>query len=171
MNYMGHMISKECMQSDPEKVGASIRMSKQENRKKVDRLFGMIKYLEPFIPQLSEITAPIRDLLRKDTEWKWHTEQNMSLPLIKDALSSNPVLKIYDVDKPIKIQTDASSYGLRARLVQKGKPVAHASRSLTTVTSVAQLEHWSPELQLRHAAVALAGRAHVKYRSFVEVIQ
>ena len=167
---MEHMISKECMQSDPEKVGASITMSKQENSKKFERLFGMIKCLEPFIPQLSEITAPIRDILRKDTEWKWHTEQNMSLLLIKDALSNNPVLTFYDVDKPIKIQTDASSFGMRACVVQKGKPVAHASRSLTTVTSVAQLEHWSPELHLRHAAVALAGRAHAKYSSFVEVI-
>ena len=37
------------------------------------------------------------------------------------------------------------------------------------VTSVAQLERWPPQLQLRHAAVALAGRARAEYHSFVAV--
>ena len=36
-------------------------------------------------------------------------------------------------------------------------------------TPVTQLECWSPRLQLRHAAVALADRARAEYRSFVAV--
>ena len=39
------------------------------------------------------------------------------------------------------------------------------------VTSVAQLERCSLQIQLRHVAVALAGRARAEYRSFVAVTQ
>ena len=36
---------------------------------------------------------------------------------------------------------------------------------------MAQFQRWSPQHQLRHAAVALAGRAREDYRSFVAVTQ
>ena len=38
----------------------------------------------------------------------------------------------FDVAKPITIQVDASNSGLGAALLQEGKPVVYASRSLTS---------------------------------------
>ena len=42
-----------------------------------------------------------------------------------------PVLNYYDVSKPAVIQCDASSWGLGACILQNGKPVEYASRSMT----------------------------------------
>jgi hypothetical protein len=49
---------------------------------------------------------------------------------LKDMLVTAPVLQ-YDVRKPVVIQSDASSMGLGACILQDGKPVEYASRSMT----------------------------------------
>ncbi len=51
---------------------------------------------------------------------------------IKRALTSDPVLAFYDPEQPVTVQADASQSGLGACLMQQGKPVAYASRTLTT---------------------------------------
>ena len=138
--YMGHLISHEGIRPDPYKVNAVTQMPKPDDRKGIERLFGMVKYLSSFIPHESDVTAPLRNLL-KDTPWKWQPEHAATLQRIKESLTSNPVLAFYDVKKPVKIQTDPSSTGLGACLLQEGKPLAYASRTLTSAEkSYAQIE-------------------------------
>ena len=52
-----------------------------------------------------------------------------------------PILSYYDPKEELVIQCDASQNGLGAALLQKGKPIAYASRSLTdTETRYAKIE-------------------------------
>ena len=132
VKYMGHLISHEGIRPEPDKVNAITQMPKPDDRKGIERLLGMVKYLSSFIPHESDVTAPLRNLLKKDTPWEWQPEHAAALQRIKESLTSNPVLAFYDVKKPVKIQTDASSIGLGACLLQEGKPVAYASRTLTS---------------------------------------
>lgn len=54
---------------------------------------------------------------------------------------NSPVLTYFNSEKLIEIETDASKDGLGACLLQEGKPVAFASRSLTkTEQAYAQIE-------------------------------
>ena len=52
---------------------------------------------------------------------------------LKELSSSTPILQYYDVKKPVQLSVDASSKGLGTVLLQDQKPVAYASRALTTV--------------------------------------
>ena len=85
-----------------------------------------------FIPKLSEVTSPLRELLQKDVHWHWDEYHKKSFQEIKKLLSSDRCLAFFDVSRPITIQVDASNSGLGAVLLQEGKPVAYASRSLTS---------------------------------------
>ena len=90
---------------------------------------------------MSQITEPIRLLIRQDIEFQWNYEQQTAFNQIKDILTSNPVLKYFDVSKPVTVQYDASKSGLGAVLLQDNQPVAYASRSLTdTEARYAQIE-------------------------------
>ena len=51
---------------------------------------------------------------------------------IKIVITKAPLLTYFDHNKPITAQTDASTYCLGCVLLQDGKPVCFASKSLTT---------------------------------------
>ena len=100
-----------------------------------------MNYLAKFLPKLSEVTEPIRQLTHKDVPWNWSASQANAFVLMKELVKEAPVLQFFDNHKPLMIQCDASEKGLGAALLQDGKPVAFASRALTdTETRYAQIE-------------------------------
>ena len=107
----------------------------------VQRLLGLAQYLSKFLPHLSDITKPLRELTQKDTVWVWGPAQQEALKNLKTAVSSTPILRYYNVNEEVTLQCDASQTGLGASLLQNGQPVAYASRALTaTETRYAQIE-------------------------------
>ena len=101
----------------------------------------MVNYLGKFIPNLSELTTPLRQLLHKEVVWNWTEHQQNAFDRLKTCVSSPPVLHYYDVRQPVTLTCDASQYGLGAACLQEENPVAYASRTLTqTETRYAQIE-------------------------------
>ena len=92
-------------------------------------MFGDCWTVLKFIRNLSELTAPLRELLVKNKPWKWAKSQNKSFERIKELLVSKKCLAYYDVQKPVKIQVDASESGI---LLQDDRSNAYTSKSLTT---------------------------------------
>lgn len=61
---------------------------------------------------------------------------------VKNSLTRAPVLRFYNVNKPVTVQCDASQTGLGAVLLQENQPVCYASRALTDAeTRYAQIEN------------------------------
>ena len=141
VTYMGHVISSQGLQIDPEKVQAIIGMPAPTDKDGIRRFLGMVQYVSKFIPRLSEIDAPLCALLKEDNDFKWEYEQEASFQQLKHLCSIPPVLAYYDVNKPIEIECDSSKDGLGAVLLQEGHVIAYASRSLTeTEKRYAQIE-------------------------------
>ena len=112
-----------------------------ENVAGIQRILGMSQYLSKFLPRLSDITKPLRDLTRQDAEWIWDEPQQSAFERLKQAVSATPVLRYYNLKEDVTIQCDASQRGLDAALLQGGQPVAYASRALTdTEVNYAQIE-------------------------------
>ena len=113
------------------------------DKKGVERLLGTVNYLGKFIPNLASLNEPIRVLLRKDIEFQCSHEQGKDLQEIKTVLTENrgPVLRFFNVQKPVTIRCDALPTGLGGVLLQDNCPMAYAARSLTEVKSrYAQVE-------------------------------
>jgi hypothetical protein len=107
----------------------------------VMRFMGMVQYLAKFIPNLSEISAPLRSLVESKTQWHWEEPQKESFRQLKSLVASTPVLRYYDVNSPVTLSVDASSQGLGAVIMQEQQPIAYASRALTsTQQRYAQIE-------------------------------
>lgn len=106
-------------------------LKKPDNKKAVQRLLGSVNYLRKFIPNLSELTSPLRQLLQNKTVFKWEVEHSLAFEQIKNVLSELPNLKYYDINKNNVISVDSSSHSMGAVLFQDGYPIAYASKALT----------------------------------------
>ena len=141
VSFMGHILTSHGVKMDPEKAKAIQEMPKPEDVEGIQRLNGFINYLAKFLPGLADVTEPLRRLTRKDVEWQWTEEQEKSFEEIKRLVTTAPILSYYDPKAELEIQCDASQKGLGAALLQKGKPIAYASRALTdTEERYAQIE-------------------------------
>lgn len=76
---------------------------------------------------MSEITAHLRELLKKNLLWHWTKNHQAAFEEIKEILETDRLLKFYDVTKPVELQADASNKGLGVGLLQDEFPVANAS--------------------------------------------
>ena len=91
----------------------------------------MIQYLSPFIPKLSSKTAPLRSLLKKDTEYQWNETLNIAFQNLKDHIHENICLAYFKSNAKTTIQVDASMSGFGTMLINDNKIVAFASKRLT----------------------------------------
>ncbi|CAH1233393.1 RTL1 [Branchiostoma lanceolatum] len=139
--FHGHLITSQGLKLDPGKVAAIAKMPRPTDAQAVQRLIGFVTYLAKFLPKLSDVCEPLRKLTVKDSEFEWLDAHEKILETLKELVSTAPVLKYYDPTEELTLQTDASSTGLGAAIMQNGQPVAYASRALTdSETRYAQIE-------------------------------
>ena len=94
--YMGNIASESELKPDAEKVCAIIEMPSPQSKEELQRFLGMVNYFSQFIPKQSEITAPLRQNVKKEAAWTWSHEHTPSVERLKGILSSQPVLKLFD---------------------------------------------------------------------------
>ncbi|KZS01963.1 putative NFX1-type Zinc finger-containing protein, partial [Daphnia magna] len=70
-------------------------------------------------------------MLKKDVAWFWDNQQQKALSELRNAMSSLPILRLFDVNRSVVVSVDASPIGIGAVLMQEGQPVAFSSTTLT----------------------------------------
>ncbi|KAJ8708897.1 hypothetical protein PYW07_013501 [Mythimna separata] len=139
--FLGYVFSKDGARADKEKVKAIVNMPTPKNVKELQRILGMINYLGPFISNLSEKTQILRNLLKKDTVWTWDENHSQCLKKLKDEITNSPVLAHYNPKIALVLSVDSSKSALGAVILQKNKPIAYSSKTLTeTQERYAQIE-------------------------------
>ena len=98
---------------------------------------GLVSYYRRYIPDFSEIAAPLTDCTGKkySNKVKWSSECDKAFSALKQRMSSFPILYLPDFSKPFIVQVDASERGLGAVLCQtddegQEHPIVYNSRKL-----------------------------------------
>ncbi|KAL8609234.1 hypothetical protein ACOMHN_036678 [Nucella lapillus] len=141
ITFLGHLVTSDGLKIDPEKLEAVRDIPKPMDVEGVRRFCGFVNYLAKFLPKLSEVLEPIRQLTRDNVPWMWTATHDQAFATVQKLVTEAPVLAFYDPTEELQIQCDASQSGLGAVLLQKGRPIAHSSRALTqTEQNYAQIE-------------------------------
>ena len=143
VSFFGAEYSADGMHPCPKKIQGITEMTPPIDKQQLFSFIGMVTYMGNFVPHLSHHTEPLRAMLKQDAVFAWDEVANTSFQKIKDliAKSATKPLQYYDQRKPVTVQADASQRGLGTCLLQEGKPIAYASKSLTdTETRYANIE-------------------------------
>jgi len=134
LKYMGHILTTNGIKPDPAKVQSIKGMPIPEDKKSMKRFLGAVTYLGRFIPNLSQVAEPLRNLTKESSKWSQLGETELgAIERLKDLISEDAELRYFDTTKSVHIECDASYDGLGAVMLQDDKPVCYASRTLTEV--------------------------------------
>ena len=122
-----YVLSEKGVHPDPKKIAAIQEIVPPRNKQELETLLRMVNYLAKFTPNLAETTAPMRSLLKNDSEFVWDCAQQTALDKMKLLIASARALAYYDVKKAVTLDVNAFKHGLGAVLMQEGKSVAYAS--------------------------------------------
>ncbi|KAK2708074.1 hypothetical protein QYM36_015685 [Artemia franciscana] len=127
--YFGHLLTTEGIKADPEKTKAIVNMPAPESHEQLQVLLGMYNYLARYIPNLSTLNHPLRELSKSKT-YNWTTQHENARKQIQASICKN--LSYFDhKSRNVEVIVDAFQHGLGAQLVVNNKTVAFGSRSLS----------------------------------------
>jgi len=141
ISFMGHRITPDGLQPDPDKIKAIVDMEVPQNVEQLRRFIDIVNYLGRFLSNLTTAAQPLHNLTKHNVHWTWSEAQANSFNEVKKLVTSAPALAYYDADQPLFLENDASEYGIGSTLLQNGRPIAFTSRVLTdTECRYAQIE-------------------------------
>ena len=134
VTYLGHMVSENGVETDPAKIEKVKKWPIPKNITEVKGFLGICSYYRRFVKNFSILARPLVKLTEKDTPFLWKEEQQGAFDLLKEKLTSSPILVYPQRQGYFILDTDACDTGIGAVLsqIQDGqeKVIAYASRTL-----------------------------------------
>ena len=146
VKYLGHVVSKDGISTDPDKIAAVRDCVTPTTLYELRKFLGFASYYRRFVFDFAKIAAPLHQLvgsfgkkgkrpLGKHLKLEnWETKHQKAFETLKEKLTSAPVLAYARFDLPFIIEIDASESGLGCVLSQeqdgKRRVIAYASRGL-----------------------------------------
>ena len=135
VKFLGYVLGNGEIRMDTSKVDAVRDWPDPKNKKELQRFLSLGNWLRRFVKGYSATVKPLTRLTG-DVDWEWNTEQKKAFQLIKDKLTSAPVLAIPNDDDSFQIETNASDYATGEVLLQKQdgnwKVIVYRSAALTS---------------------------------------
>lgn len=141
VKYLGHYISEKGIATDPDKCKVVKEWPVPTNVQELRQVIGFFSYYRRFVKDFASYAKPLHDLIKgKDGNKKAKIEMDedaiKAFDVLKEKLTSAPILAYANYTLPFELHIDASGQGLGAVLYQmqneKLRVIAYASRGLKT---------------------------------------
>ena len=131
VSFYGHCWSKHGISPDPKKIQALKHVEFPLDKETMRSFLGMTNYLNRYSVLSACLAALLSALTHQATDYKPAKTHLENFNQLKMEISNMKALPYFDVNAETTLQMDASKKGLGTCLIQKGKVVCYASRSLT----------------------------------------
>jgi RNase H-like domain found in reverse transcriptase/Reverse transcriptase (RNA-dependent DNA polymerase) len=131
---LGHKVSSKGIEVDQAKIEVISKLPPPTDVKGVRSFLGHAGFYRRFIKDFSKITRPMTQLLLKDVKFEFSSECLEAFELLKEKLTTAPILVGPDWNLPFELMTDASDYAIGAVLGQRiegrFQPIYFASKTM-----------------------------------------
>jgi len=156
IEYLGYIINQHGIRISDSKIKAIKIIRPPKINKSLQRLLGLLQYFRKHIPNFSRKTANVRQLLRNDTKFIWTDNCTAELEELKVALTSNPIMKPLQPNRPVYLTVDAGLDGIGSMLWQiDDDNVPHVCAYLSVATTPNQKKWLAYQLEMYGLAVSL----------------
>ena len=131
MRFFGLEFNCQGVNSDPEKIAAISQLQTPKDAVQLREFLGIAPYMAPFAPNLSHHTAIICEPLKNDTDFQWMPSHETAFKKINRLICKEITLSYFHPRAETHVEVDASRHGLGAVLLQNGRPISFASKSLS----------------------------------------
>ena len=101
--FLGHTLQGDCIKPQDKSVGPILNTERPKTKKSCRSLLGMINFYRQYIPNCAEVIASLTELTknRAPNNVEWDSEQERAFKEVKKILSSEPILKLPDLNRGI----------------------------------------------------------------------
>jgi len=86
--FLGYIIDSQGISQDPQKIIAITKMSQPTTLTQLRRFLGMINQMNKFLPNLAEISQPLRELFSPQKSWVWGQAQQTAFEKLKIEIAT-----------------------------------------------------------------------------------
>jgi hypothetical protein len=112
VKFLEHVFDGKGISLDESKLSIVRDFPRLRTPKHIKSFLGLCNYYRRFVKSFSQISAPMRELLKQDVRFKWTDDCEKAFQELKTALITAPVLVLPDFRKPFILTCDASTSGV-----------------------------------------------------------
>ena len=139
IKYLGHIVSKDGISVDPDKVKAVKDWPTPKDNTEVQSFIGLVNYYRRMIKDMASVAAPLTDIMSTPAHFTWGKPQEDAFIKLKEALTNAPLLALPDMSLPFIVQTDASKRAIGGILMQDvngiRRVIAYTAKKLSQTES------------------------------------
>ena len=137
--FLGHIVSREGIQADPEKTSTVNRYPIPKNATEVKSFLGLCSYYRRYVQDFAKLARPLHQLTEKSKDLLWNSEAQEAFEVLKAKLTSAPILAFPSMREFFILYTDASQHAMGSVLaqIQNGseRVICYASKSFSKAQS------------------------------------
>ena len=151
VGFVGYVVTPNSVSMEEDHVSTIHNWLKPQTHREVQVFLGFTNFYQQFIHQYSDLTQPLSNLLVGGKQGKFTgpfsflDEVRSTFIELKEKFSSTPMLRHFNPEKAVRLETNASAFTIAGILSQQGagEPGVDWHRSTSTIERD-MATHWHP---------------------------
>ena len=151
VGFVGYVVTPNGVLMEEDHVSTIHNWPEPQTHREVQVFLGFANFYQQFVHQYSDLTQPLSNLLVGGKQGKFtghfsfSDEVHSTFIKLKEKFSSTPMLRHFNSEKAVRLETNASVFTIAGILSQQGagKPGADWCRTTSTIEGD-MAAHWHP---------------------------
>ena len=160
VQFLGYQVTPGGVNMCQDRVKAIDEWKEPTDLTSLQSFLGFCNFYRNFVRNYSELATPLTNLTRKDRAWEWTSVEQSSFDALKAQFRTADIMRHFDAQLPVVLETDASDFALGAVLSQEHPDGVHPVGFYSRKLKAAELNYDTHDKELLAIIEALKGWRH-----------